>query len=197
MYSLLVRLLEARPLLTLPLSLAISAIVTSPSAAKAFAPAPKALVHHTPPSHTAINSDARSIKVDKPKVIFNANKASVYAGELSIAGVTLYSTKEDVLWMLGTPKSQETLPGSFIDEILYFGGISISFAGNQVWDIVSTSPKYCTPSGICPGDPVSYVFDTLGPTDIVGQNAVYTAGGCRMDLGIAYDAVSQIKLVCQ
>lgn len=133
-----------------------------------------------------------------PKIAPLSNsKANVYAGELSIAGVTLSSTEDDIYWALGSPKSREISSG-FV--ILYYGGMSVSLRDGYVWDIIATSPKYCTPSGICPGDSVSRVFNMFGPTDIIGQRAVYTAsgmGGCVLDLSIAYDTVSQIQLICQ
>ncbi|MFK8185866.1 MAG: hypothetical protein AB8B99_21015 [Phormidesmis sp.] len=208
-----------RPL-SLPLSLAASATLAFHSAAIASpgstaeplpaaplptAPLSEASVHRTLPAPTSALTRltptlSKISKTTKPTTAFSANKANVYAGELSIAGVTLSSTEDDILWLLGPPKSREVMAGSFIDEILYYGGISISLAGGQVWDIIATSPKFCTPSGVCPGDSVSRVFNTFGPTDIIGQRAVYTASGmgsCVIDLSIAYDAVSQIQLVCQ
>lgn len=203
MYSLLAQLGKAKQSLALPLSLAVSSLFALPSAAFAFSFTPLAAAHEIK-AETASQVRPAQVKVPsaqvaqsaKPRALLGAEKANVYSGELSLAGITLSSTKEDVLWMLGTPKSQETLSG-FVDEVFYFGGISISFAGGYVWDIISTSPKFCTPSGVCPGDSVSYVFNTLGPTDIIGQSAVYSAGACEMDLAISYDAVSQIKLICR
>ena len=204
MQSLPVRLSAVWRSLALSVSVAVSAAIALHSPVMASSPgsaAPssnRSLVKSRPLTHSHPLTKPRPLA--KPLSVFSPNKASVYAGELSLAGVSLYSTKEDVLWMLGDPKSSETLPGSFVSEIFYYGGISISFAGGQVWDIIATSPKFCTPSGVCPGDSVSRVFNTLGPTDIIGQSAVYTAsgmGGCVLDLGIAYDAVSQIKLICQ
>jgi len=195
MHSLLTPLSTAARSLALSFTLAMPAVIALHTPATASPPPPAALAQGPLAQFSALSPNT-------PKLTSTLSfaKANVYAGEFSIAGVTLNSTREDVMWMLGSPKSSETLPGSFIDEILYYGGISISFAGGQVWDIISTSPKFCTPSGVCPGDSVSRVFNTLGPTDIVGQSAIYTASGmgsCVLDLGIAYNAVSQIKLVCQ
>lgn len=216
MYSLTDRLSGFQPplALALPLAMAASATLALHSAAvaavpgtTALGPSPAQASSHSPqptPATQAIPTTLSKIskitKPPKPLKPFNPTKANVYAGELSIAGISLSSTEDDILWLLGPPKSREALPGSFIDEILYYGGISISLAGGQVWDIIATSPKFCTPSGVCPGDSVSRVFNTLGPTDIIGQRAVYTASGmgsCVMDLSIAYNAVSQIQLVCQ
>ena len=126
-------------------------------------------------------------------------KGTVSAGEFSITGLNFYATEAEVIAALGPPKSRETLSNSFIDEVLYFGGISVAIAGGQVWDMIATSPKFCTPSGVCPGDSVDYAFNVLGPTDIVGQEAIYTSpamGSCSMNLGISGDVVSQIKLAC-
>lgn len=126
-------------------------------------------------------------------------KGTVSADEFSITGLDFYATEAEVIAILGPPKSRETLPDSSIDEVLYFGGISVAIVGDQVWDIIATSPKFCTPSGVCPGDSVDYAFNVLGPTDIVGQEAIYTSpamGSCSINLGISGDIVSQIKMAC-
>lgn len=198
MYSLPAWLSGNQQSLGFPLFLAVSATLALNLPALASSSAPTASLLTAPASK--IDSSKITKRPFPPTAIFQPAKANVYAGEFSIAGVTLSSTQEDVLWLLGQPKSRETLTGSFVDEILYYGGISISIAEGQVWDIIATSPKFCTPSGVCPGDSVSRVFNTLGPTDIIGQRAVYTASGmgsCVLDLGIDYDTVNQIKLICQ
>ena len=137
-------------------------------------------------------------KRQQPAIQISA-KGTVSAGELSITGLDFYATKAEVLAILGPPKSRETLTDSFIDEVLYFGGISVAIAGGQVWDIIATSPKFCTPSGVCPGDSVDYAFNVLGPTEIVGQEASYTSpgmGSCSINLAISGNTISQIKLAC-
>lgn len=215
MYPSSARHLPVKRSLILPLFMAVLATATLHTPVIASSPQPAALAPENARPHAfpdrafpdrAFQAPAfpkthfQQSQTTKQPPTFSAAKANLYAGEFSIAGITLSSTIDDVLWMLGSPKSRETFPGAFVDEIFYYGGISVSFAGGQVWDVIATSPKFCTPSGVCPGDPVSYVFDTLGPTDIIGQSAVYTASGmgsCVLDFGISYNAVSQIKLVCQ
>jgi hypothetical protein len=128
-------------------------------------------------------------------------KAAVPASEFSIAGVGLDSTEADILALLGSPKSREAAPTDYIDEVLYYGGMSVAIAGGQVWDIISTSPKFCTPSGVCPGDAVTLLFDTLGPTELVptaaGQQALYSGlGNCTLEFNIAAETIYQIKLAC-
>ncbi|KPQ34629.1 MAG: hypothetical protein HLUCCA11_14040 [Phormidesmis priestleyi Ana] len=127
-------------------------------------------------------------------------KGAVYASELNLSGLTLYTTESEIYSILGPPKSREVGPTAYINEILYYGGVSIAVANGQVWDIIATSPKFCTPSGVCPGDSLSLAFDILGPTEIIGTEAVYTApsmGSCALSLGLAGDTVSQIKLACE
>ncbi len=148
----------------------------------------------------ALPTEAADSHVDRQLVA--RTKGIVSTSEFSIAGLSFYASEDEILAMLGSPKSREIAPTDYIDEVLYYGGISIAVTGGQVWDIVATSPKFCTPSGICPGDSVDYVFDILGPTDITQygglQTAVYTAPdlGCSLNLDIVADAVSQIKLTC-
>jgi hypothetical protein len=130
------------------------------------------------------------------------SKGMVSSSEFDLSGLSFYTLKEDILALLGPPKSRDIAPTAYIDEVLYYGGISIAIAGGQVWDIIATSPKFCTPSGVCPGDSVDYVFDILGATDITqsdgGERATYTAPdtGCSLNLDIVADTVSQIGITC-
>jgi hypothetical protein len=130
-------------------------------------------------------------------------KGTVSTSEFDLAGVNFYTLETDVVELLGPPKSRDIAPTSYIDEVLYYGGISIAITGGQVWDIVATSPKFCTPSGVCPGDSVDYVFSILGPTDITQsgdrQTATYTApemSSCSLELDIVADTVNQITITC-
>lgn len=129
--------------------------------------------------------------------------STIYPGELNLSGITLSTTETEIYNILGSPKSREISPTAYIDEILYFGGISIAVSNGVVWDIIATSPKFCTPSGVCPGDSVDRLFDTLGPTALIPaggrQRAIYAAPalGCSLNLDIVSDAVSQIELACR
>lgn len=140
----------------------------------------------------------------KPPLTQPFTKGTVYPGELNLSGLTLNTTETEIYSLLGPPKSREIGPTSYIDEILYYGGISIAVSGGMVWDIIATSPKFCTPSGVCPGDSVDWVFDTLGSTALVpagsGQRAIYASpsmGSCSLNLDIVAEAVSQIELACR
>ncbi len=133
----------------------------------------------------------------------SAIASTIYASELSLSGLTLNTSESEIYSILGSPKSREAGPTPSIDEILYYGGISIAVSGGMVWDIVATSPKFCTPSGVCPGDSVDLLFDTLGPTALIPaggrQRAIYAAPstGCSLNLDIVADTVSQIELACR
>jgi hypothetical protein len=129
-------------------------------------------------------------------------KGIVSSSEFDLSGLSFYTLEEDIVTLLGPPKSRDIAPTTYIDEVLYYGGISIAIAGGQVWDIIATSPKFCTPSGVCPGDSVDYVFNILGPTEITQlgdrDRLSYTAPetGCLLNFDIVADAVSQIELTC-
>lgn len=133
----------------------------------------------------------------------SAIASTINPGELNLSGITLNTSETEIYNILGSPKSRDIGPTSYIDEILYFGGISIAVSGGMVWDIVATSPKFCTPSGVCPGDSVDLLFDTLGPTALIPaggrQRAIYAAPsmGCSLNLDIVANTVSQIELACQ
>ncbi len=189
----------ATPFFT-PFLLACALVIATPHSASAQPANPQA-THSAIPLKPAIGQKHQP-PVIQPFVegrVKGTAKGTVSAGEFSLAGLDFYATEAEVIAILGSPKSRETQPNSFIDEVLYFGGISVAIAGNQVWDIIATSPKFCTPSGVCPGDSVDYAFNVLGPTDIVGQEAIYTSpmmGLCSINLGISGDIISQIKLAC-
>lgn len=146
---------------------------------------------------------AREAVAKRPAIpIGDQTKGIVSSSEFDLSGLSFYTLEEDILALLGPPKSRDIAPTAYIDEVLYYGGISIAIAGGQVWDIIATSPKFCTPSGVCPGDSVDYVFNILGPTDITqsggGERATYTAPdtGCSLNLDIVADTVSQIGITC-
>ncbi len=144
------------------------------------------------------------LTTSKPALTKSFTKGTVYAGELNLSGLTLNTTESEVYSLLGPPKSREISPTSYIDEILYYGGISVALSGGMVWDIIATSPKFCTPSGVCPGDSIDLVFDTLGFTALVpsggSQRAIYAApsmGSCALNLDVVAESVSRIVLACQ
>jgi hypothetical protein len=150
-------------------------------------------------------AEAYPVSLDESAIkrapVMPLTKAAVSASEFSIAGIGLDATEADILALLGSPKSREVAPTDYIDEVLYFGGVSVAIAGGQVWDIISTSPKFCTPSGVCPGDSVALLFDTLGPTELipteVGEQALYSGlGNCTLEFDIAAETIYQIKLAC-
>ncbi len=132
----------------------------------------------------------------------SAIASTIHPGELNLSGLTLNTSEAEVYNLLGEPKSREINPTSYIDEVLYYGGISVAISDGMVWDIVATSPKFCTPSGVCPGDSVDLLFDALGSTGLIPaggrQRAVYAAPsmGCSLNLDIVSNAVSQITIAC-
>jgi hypothetical protein len=90
--------------------------------------------------------------------------------ELSLGGVSLGQTERSVLEALGAPSRRTDNSDGWqlhYDGLVVWLGYdddeSIRTATKKVFEILSTSHRFCTPSGICPGDRVEKVESTYGP----------------------------------
>lgn len=74
--------------------------------------------------------------------------------ELSLAGLKIDDSLELVRKKLGEPESTVGAPGDH-HYILIYRGLRIEMTEpDRVLMLESTSPRYCTPSGLCPGQPL-------------------------------------------
>ena len=74
--------------------------------------------------------------------------------ELSLAGLKIDDPLDLVRKKLGKPESTVGAPGDH-HYILIYRGLRIEMTEpGQVLMLESTSPRYCTPSGLCPGQPL-------------------------------------------
>ena len=74
--------------------------------------------------------------------------------ELSLAGLKIDDSLALVRKQLGKPESTVGAPGDH-HYILIYRGLRIEMTEpDQVLMLESTSPRYCTPSGLCPGQPL-------------------------------------------
>jgi hypothetical protein len=74
--------------------------------------------------------------------------------ELSLAGLKIDDSLALVRKKLGKPESMVGAPGDR-HYILIYRGLRIEMTEpDQVLMLESTSPRYCTPSGLCPGQPL-------------------------------------------
>jgi len=98
--------------------------------------------------------------------------ASISDGELSLGGVTLGDSESQVLATLGQPTEQsdtgEGIALEYPGLIVLVGWLEQVAPGKQrhVLQLNATGPNACTPSGVCPGAPVSKALATYGQPDV-------------------------------
>lgn len=87
-------------------------------------------------------------------------------GELSLAGLKIGDSLALVRKKLGKPTSTTGAPGDH-DYILRYRGLRIEMIEpDQILTLESTSPSYCTPSGLCPGQALDEARKRWGPGEI-------------------------------
>lgn len=100
-----------------------------------------------------------------------ASPGAPSSSELSLAGLKIGDSLALVRKKLGKPESTIGAPGDH-DCILLYRGLRIEMIEpGQVLTLESTSPNYCTPSGLCPGQPLDEARKRWG------QGEVYDDGG--------------------
>ncbi|MGO1070813.1 hypothetical protein [Lysobacter sp. CA199] len=82
--------------------------------------------------------------------------------ELSFAGIVLGDTQAKVKKTLGKPGETIGQPDDH-DYIFRYPGLDITFFDeDKVAGLSSTSPRRCTPSGVCPGQTLAQAHARLG-----------------------------------
>lgn len=83
-----------------------------------------------------------------------AHSTTPSRGELSLAGLKIDDSLDLVRKKLGKPESTVGAPGDH-HYLLFYRGLRIEMTEpDRVLMLESTSPRYCTPSGLCPGQPL-------------------------------------------
>lgn len=90
------------------------------------------------------------------------------AGEFSVGGITIGTGQDEILEILGEPNQIEE--GLRSSQYKYDGLellVEISDKPDVfVFGVETTTPDFCTPSGVCPGDTVRSVMERLGITNL-------------------------------
>lgn len=91
-----------------------------------------------------------------------ASPRPVARAELSLAGIVLGDRYGKVRDRLGKPGEMRGKPGDH-DYSLVYPGLEVTFyeEGTAV-GMSSTSPRHCTPSGVCPGQTLAQAHARLG-----------------------------------
>ena len=123
---------------------------------------------------------------------------------LSIGGVALDEPEESVLAKLGAPTSRlET--GDYLNVELQYPGLTVWLGeGGTVGEILSTSSKYCTPQGACPGQPFTKVQELYGsPLVAIREDGRYmeyypqSDFPCWLQIAVESGIVGSIRSECQ
>ena len=100
-----------------------------------------------------------------------APPAAPSAKQLSLAGLKIADSLTVVRKKLGKPESTTGAPGDH-DYILFYPGLRIEMIEpGQVLTLESTSPRYCTPSGVCPGQPLDEARKHWGQGEIYDDDS--------------------------
>lgn len=95
-----------------------------------------------------------------------APPAAPSRGELSLAGLKLGDSLALVRKKLGKPQSTIGAPGDHDYQLIYPGLRIEMIEPGRVLTLESTSPDYCTPSGLCPGQPLAEARRRWGDGEI-------------------------------
>ena len=135
--------------------------------------------------------------------------ASIPDGELSLGGVTLGDSESQVSALLGQPKKRsdtgEGIALEYPGLTVLVGWLEQAAPGKQrhVLQLNATGPTACTPSGVCPGAPVSKALATYGqPIKADRESGSFleyysNKSSCWLQLGTSAETIRSISAVCQ
>jgi hypothetical protein len=138
-----------------------------------------------------------------------ALSADIPESELSLGGVGLGDTESQVLAVLGRPLAQsdtgEGVALEYAGLTVVVGWLEQAAPGKQrrVLQLDATGDDVCTPSGVCPGAPVSKASAAYGtPIEAERESGRFLeyygkGSSCWLRLGTAGDRIQSISAVCQ
>ncbi|MGY1522144.1 hypothetical protein, partial [Luteimonas sp. A482] len=123
---------------------------------------------------------------------------------LSLAGVSLGDSEASATDLLGQPVARRKT-GDFLSVELEFQGLTVWLGeDNRVAEILSTSANYCTPQGVCPGQPFAVAQARYGkPIVAVREDATYmeylpqSDFPCWLQIAVESATISSIRSECQ
>jgi hypothetical protein len=124
--------------------------------------------------------------------------------EMAIGGISIGQTRNAVAANLGKPTSK-TEEADYLSEHWHYPTLRVSFAFGSVEELHSSSPRACTPAGLCPGDAVSRMRTLYGaPTARLREDVrffEYYANRsdcpCWLQVAASGSKVASIQVVCQ
>ncbi|MEH6414597.1 hypothetical protein [Pseudomonas sp. CGJS7] len=130
-----------------------------------------------------------------------ARPGKIALSELSFAGIELGDSQAQVRKKLGKPTKTTGQADSY-EHVFRYPGLDVTFFGDDVAGLSSSSPKRCTPSGACPGQTLVQAHARLGrgapPVPVDGRVEYYVEDETcwlRLDLG-AGGRIETLAVVC-
>lgn len=128
--------------------------------------------------------------------------ATVPEEELQVGGVKIGHKEEALIAKLGRPLRIESNEEGIV---FYYSGLEVWLGADKtgVFDVKSTSEKFCTPRGICPGTAVARLNATYGPPMVAsraeGHFLEYHGKGttCWFQIAAKREVIRSIRIACQ
>jgi len=127
---------------------------------------------------------------------------NISMAELSIGGIAIGQTEQDVVKRLGTPSKRENTGEGYL--LAYPGfEVYVGVGSYGVFEVVSRNPEHCTPSKVCPGMPISGANRIYGAPVVASRESgtyfEYTPEGnsCWLQVSAPKDIILSMRIACQ
>lgn len=131
-----------------------------------------------------------------------AEKQHIAEAELSLGGVVVGQSEKDVIKRQGAPRKRTDMGEGFL--LAYPGlDVYVGAEGYGVFDVVSKSAAYCTPSKVCPGMSVSLITRIYGKPVVAvreqGTFLEYTPedSTCWLQVSAPRGIIRSLRIACQ
>lgn len=131
-----------------------------------------------------------------------AFEGEVVGSEISLGGVAVGATTDEVTKTLGKPLRQQP-QRDFIDLDYYYPNLRVSFSDGVVAGLYSDHRKGCTPMQLCPGDRLEKMRSLYGPPVVADRGTElfyeYFSKGfdCWLEITAKGEKIKSIGVACQ
>ena len=122
--------------------------------------------------------------------------------ELKLGGIAIGLSEAEVRKLAGPPRERENTGEGF--KLGYPGLlVYVGADGHGVYDLVSTNPKRCTPSKVCPGMAIDAVNRLYGRPEVAVRETgtfieYYPKGiSCWLQVSAPQGVVISLRIACQ
>lgn len=121
--------------------------------------------------------------------------------ELSLGGIVLGQSEASVIRALGRPKGRTENGSDYLPLELSYPGLAVLLDEQGVGGLISSSKRFCTPAGICPGMSYAEAQQIYGlalvtkTTDRVSTGYLY-GDGCWLKLAVKLGKVETMEVAC-